>query len=243
MRLLRLRSFAALAAGLLLSGSAAATTVAQPFTAGIDLGGQIVNPGDLSISYTPMPNGGAYTLDGPFVGANGTIESWGSVYDVDPFVTLNFVVTNTTAFTQTYVFTVTSPVVPQTPATQMSGSIGLTLTNTDSASATLADNGNAVYTARIDGAPVQTLLSPAYSLSCTPAFCSTTDSASFGIPVPIIGPGALSSIGITVQFTLTPGDSAGVTSVFNIIAVPEPGTAILMAIGVVGLSLAGRRQS
>jgi hypothetical protein len=124
----------------------------------------------------------------------------------------------------------------------MSGSVGITLTNT-TGSATLADAGTAVYTALIDGGSVQTLKNPAYTLTCIAPFCSVTDSASFGIPTPIVGPAALSTIAIRLQFTLSPGDSAGLTSVFNITAVPEPVTALMMGLGLLGLGLAGRRRA
>lgn len=234
-----LRFLSLLGAGLLTAASAGATPV---YDLSIDLGGQTVGIADVTASYTPTTYGGTWVLDAPYVGTNSTIESWGSSYDTDPFVTQNFVVTNNSGFTQTYVFTVTSPVVPQTPATLMNGSVGLTITNTASPSADLDDNGNAIYTALIDGVGVQTLFNPVYALSCTPAFCSDTDSADFGIPVPIAGPAALTSIGIRIQFDLSPGDSAGVTSVFNIVAIPEPVSGALLASGLLGLALAGRRR-
>ena len=242
MRNLRARFALVVAVGaLLIAGNARATAVA--YDVSIDLGGQILAAGDLPVSFTPSTKGGVYQLTAPFVGTNGTIESWGSIYDTDPFVTNNFVVVNTTGFIQTYVFTVTSPIVPQLPTTEMIGSVGLTITNTASASADLDDDGSAVYTALIDGSPVQTLFDPAYALGCTPAFCSDTDSTDFGIPIPIAGPGASTSIGIRIQFDLSPGDSAGVTSVFNINAVPEPVTGALLGAGLLGLAVAGRRRA
>ena len=215
--------------------------------------GQNVGLGDLvtakDVGWTPATNGGTYTLKAPVsVGLDSnnqpvfSIDSWTSQVDVDPFVTNNLNVTNTSGLTQTFVITVTLPIVPQTPATAMSGSVGITLTNT-TGSATLADAGTAVYTALIDGGSVQTLKNPAYTLTCIAPFCSVTDSASFGIPTPIVGPAALSTIAIRLQFTLSPGDSAGLTSVFNITAVPEPVTALMMGLGLLGLGLAGRRRA
>jgi hypothetical protein len=239
MRFLRSHLLAALTTVVLVAGPVAASAT----TLQIDLGGESVGLGDLTTSYTPTTYGGVYTLTAPYAGTNGTISQWSSAYDTDPFVTQNFTVTNPTGVTQTYVFTVTSPIVPQLPTTLMSGSVGLTITNTADASATLDDNGNAVYTALIDGGSVQTLFDPAYSLSCTPAFCSNSQSTDFGIPVPIGGPGATTSIGIRIQFDLSPGDSAGVTSVFNIVAIPEPVTGALLGAGVLALALAGRRRA
>ena len=242
MRNLRSRFALAVALGACFAAAPAAA-VTIPYSVSINLGGQTVNPGDLDVTFTPTTKGGVYQLNSPYVGTNGKIDSWGSAYDIDPYVTNNFVVVNTTAFTQTYVFTVTSPIVPQLPTTTMIGSVGLTITNTASASALLDDDGSPIYTALIDGLPVAALFSPAYSLPCAGAFCSDTDSTDFGIPIPIAGPGATTSIGVQIQFDLSPGDSAGVTSVFNINAVPEPMTGALLAAGIMGLAIAGRRRA
>jgi hypothetical protein len=166
-----------------------------------------------------------------------TVNSWTSAWDSDPFVTNNVNVTNNTAGTLIFDVTVTSPVVLTGPLTAMSGSVGITLTNTTGTA--LLDNSvaAAIYSALIDGSSVRTLFDPPYSLTCTPPFCSTSDSDDFGIfpNPPEIGPQANATIGIRLRFQLSAGDSAGITSVFNIEAVPEPGTAALLALGLVGL--------
>ena len=54
--------------------------------------------------------------------------------------------------------------------------------------------------------------------------------------------GAILTMGITVQFVLSPGDSASVTSVFNIIPVPEPSTAVCSGCGL-AIGLDGQRAS
>jgi hypothetical protein len=167
------------------------------------------------------------------------VDYWNSSYDIDPFVTNNFNVTNISAVTQIFDILVTSPVVPTGPQTLMTGSIGLSVTNTNSASATLADTGVAVYQAIIDGSTEQTLFDPAFTLTCAGAFCSDSDNAGF---TNVLGPAAGTSIAIRIRFTLSPGDSASGTSVFNIEAVPEPVTALMLGMGLVGLAIAGSRH-
>jgi len=192
-------------------------------------------------TYTPNSTGGSYVLNGPVGLQVFMLNSWSSTYALDPFVTNNFNITNTTSSTQTFLVTVTSPVSPALASpTQLNGSIALALTNGNTSSgATLGSSApNAVYTALIDGGSIQTLLNNPYALSCTGTGCSNSSNTSFG---PISGPGVNSSIGITIQFTLTPGASAGVTSAFNV--VPEPATLALVGVGVLALVAVGRRQN
>ena len=173
-----------------------------------------------------------------------TVNEWTSEWDTDPFVTNNLNVTNNSAFTMTFDVTVISPVVLTGPQTAMSGSIGITLTNT-TGTAQLDDAGAAIYRALIDGSVVRSLLPAAYALSCANPFCSTTDGDDFGVfpNAPEIGPQANTDIAIRIRFDLSPGDSAAITSVFNIEAVPEPGTAALLGLGLIVLAAAGRRPA
>jgi hypothetical protein len=179
---------------------------------------------------------GYYHLDDVTLGGVAFVDSWDSSYDIDPFVTNNFNVTNISGVTQIFEIVVTLPVVPTGPQTLMTGSIGLSVTNTASGGAALADTGVAVYRAQIDGSTEQTLFDPAFSLGCAPPFCSDSDNSGF---VNILGPAATTDIAIRIRFSLSPGDSASGTSVFNIEAVPEPMTAVMIAMGLAGLAAAG----
>jgi hypothetical protein len=183
---------------------------------------------------------GYQSLDDVTLGGVAFVDSWSSAYDIDPFVTNNFNVTNISAVTQIFEIVVTIPVVPTGPQTLMTGSIGLSVTNTASGGAALADTGVPVYRAQIDGSTVQTLFDPAFALGCAPPFCSDSDNSGF---VNILGPAAATDIAIRIRFSLSPGDSASGTSVFNIEAVPEPITAVMMGLGLAGLAAAGRRRA
>lgn len=78
------------------------------------------------------------------------------------------------------------------------------------------------------------------------AFLSDSRSANFGTPIPSLpGPGVTSDIGITLKFTLTPGDSASFTGVFVVNPVPEPASMMLATCGfaiVLGASWQRRRS-
>lgn len=173
-----------------------------------------------------------------------TVNNWTAQWDSDPFVTHNVNVTNNTLNTLIFDVTVLSPVILTGPQTAMSGSLGITLTNTQGTALFNSFGVAPIYDALIDGASARTLFDSPYSLACTPPFCSAIESDDFGIfpNPPEIGPQANATIGIRLRFQLSPGDSAGITSVFNIEAVPEPGTALLLGLGLAGLAAVRRRN-
>lgn len=155
-------------------------------------------------------------------------------FDPDPSVFANLVVTNNSAVTQTYNFTVTQPAYLANVNNQVFGSIVVSLQDQDTPEngATLANPTGSVYTANIDGSQVDTLLS-SYSLSTPPN--PNGYLTSFGWD-PHVG-AVTSSISIDLAFTLSAGDSATVISRFDVI--PEPATILLLSLG--GLLLRKRK--
>ncbi len=74
------------------------------------------------------------------------------------------------------------------------------------------------------------MFSDPFSLE-NPGFGGMADSSSFG---PVIGPPALDSIGIEINFSLTQLDQVSITSVFHVVGIPAPGVIGLLAVGAVG---------
>lgn len=174
------------------------------------------------------------------------ISGWHLELKEDPFVLNNISVLNPTTATQTFTFTVTLPITAFAYSQIVASSLGVTITDSITgplpfyvAGASLKSVApTAIYTGLINGAPALSLFPDPTTISCAATGCSTTQNAG-----PFNGPaaGVATSIGIQLKFDLKAGDSATITSRFEI--VPEPGTLGLALSGLAGLGLLGRRRS
>ena len=210
----------------------------------------LLNQADmLSLTYDSTYDTYSMALTGPTSVAGTLIESWGSDYKIDPFVTNNVQIVNNSGVTQTYVIGVISPVAPPLFPSQIIQSNVLVQINDDDnlGGATLNDAfGAPVYRATVNNNPlgVLDLLSAPYTLSCTSPFdCAVLGNGQDAAGIlsqGYVGPSPATSIGITLSFQLSPGDSASLQSRFEII--PEPALGILVGLGLVSLAVARRRS-
>lgn len=155
--------------------------------------------------------------------------------DPDPFVQGVFAVSNQSNQTKQFHLEVTLPIAPPLPgATLVGGSVGGALTDANVDGSAVLD-APGLFKGYNDG-----ML--ALSIGGTGAqviFAGQTiniPSQNVGLPGPTIaGPAALSDITLALDFSLTPGDQASFTALYVVAAVPEPTTAVLVLLGLLGL--------
>ena len=202
-----------------------------------------VYAGKLQPTGTYNKNAGWWNYQGaandPFSGVNLTFDLNG---DPDPLISGNLVVENLLLPSVDITLLVMLPIAPViTVNTELIGSASLGLT-TDSGGGSLSTMaGKPLWQGMIDGSPVglgASLFFDPFMLA-NDGLGSAGSSANFGSPLPEIGPPALDSIGIEINFTLTQLDQASITSVFHVVGVPAPGVIGLLAIGALGI---GRRR-
>lgn len=203
------------------------------------INGESIDTEDLNCS---GGEGGKQICRGEELGFDGfSLQDWQFALDPDPSVIELFAIQNNSASAQSFVFSALLPVPAQGPQLSITGSVSGSITDVNGDGATLTDNGNPIYTSIIDGTFVETLLDPPQSYSAG-AFGSQAIGPAGFAPTVFAGP-VNTFIGVTIQFTLSPGDIVSFTSVFNVEPIPEPGTLLLLGSGILGLVAFGRRAA
>ena len=221
-----------------------ASSYALSVTVGM-VDGDVMTPDSMMLGCGMPGEDGTFQCSGmAMTSMNGdwTLDSWMMNLDPDPTVFANTVLTNNTGSTQTFFLNVVLPIsVNVGPPLIISGSIAGQVTDSNgNASALLSSVApTAIYSAAIDGTAVRTLLNHPSSVNVNAAFQTRSFAPSSYLNQVLPGQSATTNIAIFLRFNLSPGDSAGFTSVFNVI--PEPSTAVLAGLGLLGLLAAGRR--
>jgi hypothetical protein len=238
-------AIAFIAVSTLSSSANADTNVIPNMTMSIttDQGSSVFNPAEYGNAWG-NPNG---TFS--FLGSKGQQGNyglgWSMLVNPDPFVIANFVVTNNSAFDQTFTITVTLPTNSGGLNSFIGGSVTGSVTDLNGNGATLSSPAaGSIYGAIIDNNVVETLLDDPFSVSTGAFQSNTVGPASFGDPIPNQPylPLVTTNIGITLSFVLSAGDSASFTSIFVVEYAVIPGPAGLAMLGLAGLFAGARRR-
>jgi hypothetical protein len=171
-------------------------------------------------------------------------------------ITSTFTLTNISASTQNFVMNVTLPIAAIGPTTRQGGyfgdpSTGTTYTDTSgNADVTLATVGaTPFYQALVNGILSQGLGSFVLNANAVPGGAGVFGNESqqlWGTPIPsaVFGP-ASGNIRITWTFSLTAGDQVQTKGFFQVepVATPEPGSMLLVGMGLAALALVRRRSA
>jgi hypothetical protein len=194
-------------------------------------------------------------MDGSMTMAGMWEWTWSSItLDRDPFVSFVGGFQNISGMAQDFILSTSTPIAPTLSASLIGGSTNLTLGDSCVPQPSCVPDGlgglfndtslNPAYIGTIDGSPaLNMLINP--NLSLIPLFPGDTTQGVtqvLGLPGPTIpGPAVNSTIGITHRFNLSAGDQMTYNSTF-LVVIPEPGTLVLLATGLGGLALLGRRR-
>ena len=184
-------------------------------------------PGDtltIPVSLTASPGGGGFVAEGTQSVASSFSLSYQFNVIADPSVTGSFTLTNISDHTQAFFIKVTLGVSPIAGPTSVSGFDGPVLVTAPIGTPEATLTASPLYQAQIDGVTVESLGN----------INVTTTGGSATVPAEVFsnhpGPAVSSSIGVAFQgFTLTALDTVQVP--FQVTVVPEPASAVLLALG------------
>jgi len=250
MHSLTLKPFLSLAGVLLLSLLGSSQAAAVSMTVGFADNFQTLEQADLGCAATGSLGGLSCSgsgLEGNPGGPGWIVDSWTLDVEGNPSISNIAAVTNNTGSTQSFVISVSLPTsISFGPPSFIRGSIGMTATDANGSGLVelSSSGGNPIYNGLIDGVSVRTLLDSPQLFDETGSGNSvSTGVFNFGIPVQeSVAEATLNSIGLEIRFDLSAGDTASFTSVFDVQPIPEPGTALLVGLGLVGLAARGRAR-
>jgi len=150
-----------------------------------------------------------------------------------------FIFTNASPSAGTFSVGALLPGVSLAAPTELSGSVSGTLLDRNGNGATVsAPAGGSFYTAMIDGVEQKTLLDDPFSSSSGPYMVNAFGPAAFSGQA---GPAVTQDLAIIHDFTLT-GENDSITVSSSFVVAPEPAAVILLAVGLAGTCLRGRRR-
>ena len=189
-------------------------------------------------------------------------STWKKPFDdtVSPAVRLKvhlictFTLTNLSSSTQNFTMTVTLPIATISPTTKQGGYFGDPVTGTTftdtsgNSTVTLATIGAIPFYQAIVNAPTPpsgsgTVSQGLGTFSITAAASGNVPQQQWGTPIPsdVFGP-ATGNIQIRWNFSLTAGDQVQSKGFFQVEA-PEPGSVLLLGLGLAALAVARRRSA
>jgi hypothetical protein len=187
----------------------------------------------------------------PHIIRTGTEDNWSIEWvidaDPDPFLHVSFTITNLSAVTADFSMASSLPITPPILGASLTGgSVSLTLIDSGGGTAELsnASTGEPIYMSLLDGVDFVSLMDTPQSFTAIEWGTTAGGPESFGTPIPsLLGPAVASTIGIELNASLTPGDTAVIVATFVVVqdpTIPEPCTMALLAIG--GTTMLMRRK-